>query len=101
MRSMSDSDPTRIPTTGPSANSCPLLDPGCDVRTVSSALELDSFDPGVRVLPGLRDRSADACDAQDAASVRHQVAVPQGRSGVEDDRPGGLGLLELFALRAA
>ena len=55
IRSMSDSDPTRIPTTA-SANVRPLLDLPCDVRTVPRPFEMNPLDAGVGALARLGDR---------------------------------------------
>src|SRR3954447_21125778 len=88
MRSRSDSEPTRIPTTASGTAE------GGDVGAVLHAGEIYVRGGGVCGITcgchGISQRR----DVQDAPSVRDEPAVVQRRSCVEDERTGGLRLLD-------
>src|SRR4051794_25752966 len=86
IRSRSDSEPTRIPTSTSATDSLPLCRASGDIRAELHAVEPDLVDRGVRLLPGGADRLAGSDDTQDAAAVRHQLPVAPRRPGMEDLR---------------
>src|SRR4029077_1175189 len=94
MRSRSDSEPTRIPTSGPSGIRG-------DVGPEAHAAEI--YAPGRVVGRASRrlDRGARADDVEDAAAVRHELPVVQRRARVEHERAGRFRLLDPLDRRAA
>src|SRR5258708_34624044 len=85
MRSRSDSEPTRIPTTG--------SDMG-DIPAELHAGEIYVRGGVVCGSPRVGERVSERGDVQDAAAVRHDATVVECRPGVEDERAGCLGLLD-------
>src|SRR5437763_10024895 len=92
MRSRSDSEPIRIPTRGDSGTG--------NVATIARAVERDPLDGGVGLCPGVAELLADAGDAEDPPAVRDQRASCACRPGVEDERAGGLRLVDPLDRRA-
>src|SRR5439155_3574976 len=107
--SRSDSEPIRMPTSGPASSNSSRIGKGTswrcgsawdtdslrgDVAAVVRAREVDALDGRVRSLSRLRDGLAGPGDVQDPAAGAHEATVPERSSGVEDDRPRGLGFVE-------
>src|SRR5438552_15739369 len=78
MRSRSDSDPTRIPTSG------------TDVLAELHSGEIYACDARVRRGTRVGDRGASADDVEDAAAVRDEARILDRRARVEDDCALGL-----------
>src|SRR5437762_9364562 len=78
MRSRSDSEPTRMPTTGSGIG---------DVPAKSHAGEIYAYCRVVGGAARVRERVAERRDVEDAAAVRDEPPVVQCRAGVEDERP--------------
>src|SRR4051812_36981562 len=83
IRSLSDSEPTRMPT---------LTSATCDVLAVAHAGEMYAVDGAVCGGTCSCHRLAAADDVQDSAAVRDGAAVLERRAGVKDERAGRLGL---------
>src|SRR6478752_6477060 len=101
MTSLSDSEPMRIPTCGPSVSSsaqrCLTSGAGTgsgmhvlhalgrqgDVGAVHASLQVDQVDGGVRPGPGLGEVAPGRGHVQDTAAGCHQRAVALGRAGVK------------------
>src|SRR4029079_17911890 len=82
MRSRSDSEPTRMPTTV------------SDMRYVATELHAGEIYARRRVVCGgsrVGDRVAQGGDVEDASAVRHEPALVERRAGVEDERARRLG----------
>src|SRR5919201_1818336 len=93
MRSRSDSEPTRTPTTGPSVDDThPALQR--DVGPVAHAREGDERTGRVGALARFRQRRAHGSDVQDPAPVRHEPVASQRGPGVEDERSRRLGVID-------
>src|SRR6187551_3456902 len=103
MPSRSDSEPMRMPTSGPaSSNSsraakgtscrwdsgCDMDRLRCDVRAELRAGEVDLLDGGVSLLARVRNGGPRADHVEDASPGRGELAVAQRRARVEDERPG-------------
>src|SRR3954469_11452758 len=101
MTSLSDSDPIRIPTCGPSVSSSAqrCLTSGAgegsgmhvlgglgrhgDVGAMHASLQLDQVDRGIRAAARLREVTAGGRDVQDAAARGHERSVALCRARVE------------------
>src|SRR5215831_13127357 len=94
IRSRSDSDPTRMPTSGPSAI-------GGDVRPEVHAGEIYASGRLVGSASCGLGRRADADDVQDPAAVRDEPTVVEGGAGMEDERAGRLCVLDALDRSAA
>src|SRR5205085_12638241 len=101
MRSRSESEPTRIPTSGRSAADTILRGGEADVVAEAHSGERDAAD---RVV-GLRTRRGDVVPetghVEDPATVRDELIAASGGPGVEDERAIGLGVLDPFDRRPA
>src|SRR5580765_4202457 len=91
IRSRSDSEPTRIPTTG-SANAARLREG--DVAAVASAAEGDEARALVRQRARFLELVGDARHADDSSSVRDEVLALLRGPAVEDERAETLGGLD-------
>src|SRR5438128_6909152 len=91
--SRSDSDPTRMPTSGASAADT-LASLGGDIAAVPRAREVDPLHGRVGRRPCAGERVAGRSDGEDAAPVRDEPAVPNGRARLEDERTVPFGLLD-------
>src|SRR6185295_1710189 len=109
MPSRSDSEPMRMPTSGPaSSNSsraakgtscrwdsgCDMDRLRCDVRAEDRAWEVDLLDGGVGLLARVRNGVSGADHVEDAPPGRDELAVAQRRARVEDERAGRAGHLD-------
>src|SRR3954454_14011418 len=79
MRSRSDSEPTRIPTTASGTAE------GGDVGAILHAGEIYVRGGGVCGITCGAHRGSECRDVQNPASIRDEPAVMQGRSRVEDE----------------
>src|SRR5919108_23794 len=99
IRSRSDSEPTRMPTSGArSPNSiscanaslcvsgCNLCRPRADVAPVLHSVERDQPARFVRGFARLVERRPERRYVEDAAAIRHERAAVNCRAGLEDDR---------------
>src|SRR5438067_396687 len=93
IRSRSDSEPTRMPTTGASAT--------CNVRPEAHAGEIYARRGVVGRGSGRLDGGADADDVEDPPAIRHEPPVVERCPRVEDERAGRLGVLDPVDRRAA
>src|SRR5947207_12601286 len=101
MRSRSESDPTRIPTTGPSAADMSLRGSECDVAAELQPRERDSACGVVRRCARGGEVVPDSGHVQDSAAVRDELLSVAGGPRVEDERPCALRLLDAADRRAA
>src|SRR4051812_12865124 len=90
IRSRSDSEPTRIPTTTSATDALPLCRACGDVCPELHPFELDLPDGGVRAIACAPHRLAGRDDVQPPPAARHELPVAQRRPCVED---GGAKLL--------
>src|SRR4029079_13545287 len=109
MPSRADSEPIRMPTSGPASSnssraakgtSC-RWDSGCDtdpfrcnVRAEVRAWEIDLLDGCVSLLARVRNGGSRADHVEDAPPGRDELAVSQRRARVEDERPRRAGHLD-------
>src|SRR4029079_11971502 len=109
MPSRSDSEPIRMPTSGPASSnssraakgtSC-RWDSGCDtdpfrcnVRAEVRAWEIDLLDGRIGLLARVRNGGSRADHVEDAPPGRDQLAVSERCARVEDERPGRAGHLD-------
>src|SRR5262245_47398815 len=109
MASRSDSEPMRIPTSGPTPSNSSItvrgrgLSSGIGVngceRDVVTVLDFADFDLLGCPIGGLsrgRDRVAQPGDVQDTSAGRDERALPDGRPGVEDHGSGRLRRFDAF-----
>src|SRR5205085_11579719 len=89
MRSRSDSDPTRMPTTGASAGGT-YAPVGSDVAAAPHPVGRDRLASAIRTPARIRDALAESGHVEDASAVRHETVFLQRGAGVEDERAGGL-----------
>src|SRR5438874_5561712 len=101
MRSRSESDPTRIPTTGLSAADMSLRSSKRDVAAVLQPRERDPIRGVVRRRARGGKVVPDRGHVQDPAAVRDELLAVAGCPRVEDERPGALRLLDAADRRAA
>src|SRR3954454_6093991 len=111
MTSRSDSEPMRIPTSGPAPSypsrigrvvgtswrcdsACDMHRPHRDVGSKPNTREIDLHDGAVCPLARLGNRVACADDVEHAASGRHELPVPERCSCMEDERACRLGDLD-------
>src|SRR5207247_5899119 len=91
MRSRSDSEPTRMPTT--------ISDMG-DVATEPHAGEIYVCCGVICGSTRIGDRVAERGDVENASTVRDEPPVVQRRAGMEDERARGLGVGDALDWRA-
>src|SRR5439155_21164161 len=91
IRSRSESEPTRIPTSGASAVDMALRGGEADVGTRAHACKRDLPNGLVDGGAGLAEIVADRCHGQDPPAVRHEPVSVQRRPRVEDEGARGLG----------
>src|SRR5881397_948179 len=91
IRSRSDSEPTRMPTT--------ISDMG-DVATELHAGEIYACCGVICGSARSGDRVAERGDVEDASAVRDEPPVVQRRAGIEDERARGLGVGDALDWRA-
>src|SRR3954453_1129163 len=85
MRSRSDSEPTRMPTTASGMG---------DVATELHSGEIYARGGFICGGSSVRDRRAERSDVEDAAAVRHEAAFVERGPGMEDECPCGLGVAD-------
>src|SRR6266545_7134449 len=87
MRSTSDSEPTRMPTSGRSAGDMlPRPRVQRDVLSIAGARERDALDSRVGMIARFLDRSPDAGDVQDPPAVGDEPVAAERSAGMEDER---------------
>src|SRR4051794_8284993 len=109
MPSRSDSEPMRMPTSGPASSNSSRAAKGtscrwgspcdmdrfrCDVRAELRAWEVDLLDGGIGLLARVQNGVSRADHVEDAPAGRDELTVAQRRARVKDERAGCGGHLD-------